>query len=48
MQSLKHPNIVEFKESFQDTDNLIIIMEYCEDGKPSKNNNFFIKLTHFS
>ncbi|KRX10960.1 Protein kinase-like domain [Pseudocohnilembus persalinus] len=31
-KQLKHPNIVEYKESFLENDNLIIIMEYCEDG----------------
>lgn len=32
LKNLKHPNIVEYKESFLTPSQLIIIMEYCEVG----------------
>ena len=32
MKNLKHPNIVEFHESFIEDGLLYIIMEYCEEG----------------
>ena len=32
LKNLKHPNIVEYKESFLTQSQLIIIMEYCEVG----------------
>ena len=48
LASLKHPNIVAYKEMFLSTNLLIIIMEYCEVGdlayhikrKISKNERF--------
>jgi len=30
LRSLEHPNIVSYKESFLSSNQLIIIMEYCE------------------
>jgi NIMA (never in mitosis gene a)-related kinase len=36
LKSLNHPNIVQYKESFIEKDELIIIMEYCEAGDLSK------------
>ena len=35
LRGFKHPNIVSFKESYQEEKSLIIIMEYCE-GKGFK------------
>ena len=32
LKNLKHPNIVEYKESFLSPNSLIIVMEYCEVG----------------
>ena len=32
LKNLKHPNIVEYKESFLSPNQLIIVMEYCEVG----------------
>jgi len=32
LKNLKHPNIVEYKESFLTPNQLVIIMEYCEVG----------------
>ncbi|CAD8090683.1 unnamed protein product [Paramecium sonneborni] len=32
LQKLKHPHIVQYIESFNENDTLIIIMEYCEEG----------------
>lgn len=32
LKNLNHPNIVAYKESFLSTNNLVIIMEYCEVG----------------
>ena len=32
LKNLDHPNIVKFKESFFNTNQLVIVMEYCEGG----------------
>ncbi|CAD8093903.1 unnamed protein product [Paramecium primaurelia] len=32
LQKLKHPHIVQYIESFNENDTLIIVMEYCEEG----------------
>lgn len=32
LKNLVHPNIVEYKESFLTSNQMIIIMEYCEVG----------------
>ncbi|XP_076832896.1 serine/threonine-protein kinase Nek3 isoform X2 [Brachyhypopomus gauderio] len=32
LSRMKHPNIVAFKDSFEDDDHLYIIMEYCSGG----------------
>eukprot|EP00656_Telonema_subtile_P024156 TRINITY_DN2607_c0_g1_i1.p1 TRINITY_DN2607_c0_g1~~TRINITY_DN2607_c0_g1_i1.p1 ORF type:complete len:662 (-),score=252.36 TRINITY_DN2607_c0_g1_i1:460-2445(-) len=32
LQHLRHPNIVNYHESFEDKGNLCIVMEYCERG----------------
>ena len=32
MKSFNHPNIISYKESFIEEDDLIIIMEYAEEG----------------
>ena len=48
LKNLKHPNIVEYKESFLSPNQLIIVMEYCEVGdlayhikrKQTKNEQF--------
>lgn len=32
LQRLKHPNIVDFYETFIYDDHLCIIMEYCSEG----------------
>ncbi|XP_040196274.1 serine/threonine-protein kinase Nek3-like isoform X2 [Rana temporaria] len=32
LAKMKHPNIVKFKESFEENGHLFIVMEYCEEG----------------
>ena len=32
LKNLKHPNIVDYKESFLTPNQLVIVMEYCEVG----------------
>ena len=32
MKRLSHPNIVEFKDSFEDKDNIYVVMEHCKGG----------------
>ena len=32
LKNLQHPNIVKYHDSVRDTDNLYIILEYCENG----------------
>lgn len=36
MASIKHPNVIEYKESFIDDHKLCLVMEYCDGGDLSQ------------
>ena len=56
LKNLDHPNIVQYKESFLTTNQLVIIMEYCEVGdlayhikrKVSKEGELFSEMEIFN
>lgn len=56
LKNLDHPNIVKFKESFFNTNLLVIVMEYCEVGdlayhikrKVNKPGEFFTEFEIFN
>ena len=56
LKNLEHPNIVCYKESFLTSNQLVIVMEYCEVGdmayhikrKMAKPGEFFTEIEIFN